>query len=112
MKRKFLIPLAKSRVYDPLSFLQTPRSQIGLKVNVLKVNVFGWIRRCILRSRLNKNQLYLPQQRDEALPEYPLFGHVLQGFNQYPGVRPVGGIRAPELPGVELVDFSLVQYMY
>lgn len=107
MKRKFLIPLAKSRVYDPLSFLQTPRSQIGLKVDV-----FGWIRRCKSRSRLNKNQLYLPQQRDEALPEYPLFGHVLQGFNQYPGVRLVGGICAPELPGVELVDFGLVQYMY
>lgn len=112
MKRKFLIPLAKSRVYDPLPFLQTRRSQIGLKVNVLKVNVFGWILRCRSRSRLNKNQLYLPQQRDEALPEYPLFGHVLQGFDQYPGVRPVGGICAPELPGVELVDFGLVQYMY
>lgn len=60
------------RIYDPLPFLQTPRSQIGLKVNV-----FGWIRKCKSRSRLNKNQLYLPQQRDEALPEYPLFGHVL-----------------------------------
>lgn len=89
------------------SYKHRMNSQIGLKVNV-----FGWIRRCRSRSRLNKNQLYLPQQRDEALPEYPLFGHVLQGFNQYPGVRPVGGICAPELPGVELVDFGLVQYMY